>query len=271
MLFVTFQSTSRRRARPGSRKRRTCPSVSIHAPTKGATLHGLDASGCEGSFNPRAHEERDLCHRLDWPTSRGFNPRAHEERDPCSRCASDPWPCFNPRAHEERDVVCRHGLARQCGFNPRAHEERDERREISGDGVARFNPRAHEERDTNDSVNIGGNNSQFQSTRPRRARHSATMASRRRDQVSIHAPTKSATRARQCPVSKCASFNPRAHEERDLRSKRLHGRRQGFQSTRPRRARRSRLAPLSSDSRFQSTRPRRARLRRHAPRAHLEI
>ena len=144
-----------------------------------------------------------------------------------------------------------------------------------------------------------GKQRKFQSTRPRGARPRAdpvVLVGR----VSIHAPTWSATPRASAPTQR-PSFNPRAHVERDERLTHSTNVEKGFQSTRPRGARRSGKlldkilnvsihAPTWSatqlscfctteSERFQSTRPRGARRRRPPrmisypcfnPRAHVE-
>ena len=75
----------------------------------------------------------------------------------------------------------------------------------------------------------------FQSTRPRGARPGNDPSTELLD-VSIHAPTRGATYSR-CLFAYDSGFNPRAHAGRDGLTSflRVHG---GFQSTRPRGARR---------------------------------
>ena len=77
--------------------------------------------------------------------------------------------------------------------------------------------------------------------------------------VSIHAPTRGATRPRPPRPAPPGSFNPRAHEGRDVPVGRTWLRLEVFQSTRPRGARRLAPIPLLGAVKFQSTRPRGAR------------
>ena len=120
----------------------------------------------------------------------------------------------------------------------------------------------------------------FQSTRPRGARHRRKHDELQRNDVSIHAPARGATKkhgeflrstlfqstrprgARQRPQDHPANekgFNPRAREGRDSGVICQSFRSEGFQSTRPRGARRCQKARLTGFCRFQSTRPRGAR------------
>ena len=120
--------------------------VSIHAPTKGATLSREMKLKIRTSFNPRSHEGSDL----PW--------------------TMQAWHCggFNPRSHEGSDRVIALLLRRRNGFNPRSHEGSD-----------------------------------------------YTMDNFRADvQVSIHAPTKGATRV-YLLTTRSIRFNPRSHEGSD--------------------------------------------------------
>ena len=97
---------------------------------------------------------------------------------------------FNSRAHEGRDLVRLAGAAPGGSFNSRAHEGRDPLPRQRRAGRDRFNSRAHEGRDL------------------------LTMYLMALAQVSIHAPTRGATRKTVKPVVR-HGFNSRAHEGRD--------------------------------------------------------
>ena len=79
-----------------------------------------------------------------------------------------------------------------------------------------FNPRAHEGRDSSKWI-TGLPLSVFQSTRPRGARPAVSLCGGSARMVSIHAPTRGATRCLPDPSSPSPGFNPRAHEGRDSR------------------------------------------------------
>ena len=115
------------------------------------------------------------------------------------------------RPRRARLTMCTLLTPRHC-FNPRAHEGRDPIRSPYGVGVSGFNPRAHEGRDL--VLRSAGIVYLFQPTRPRRARR-IRVDGRDATVVSTHAPTKGATKK---PLSTwhCGSFNPRAHEGRDM-------------------------------------------------------
>ena len=55
--------------------------VSIHAPTKGATLSFLASVDFFDSFNPRSHEGSDNESLAYQVRKKGFNPRSHEGSD----------------------------------------------------------------------------------------------------------------------------------------------------------------------------------------------
>ena len=167
--------------------------VSIHAPTRGATRQRVDVSDLRlvSIHAPtRGATGRDANIKLNkWFQS--TRPRGARR-----------WGLSAPRC------------ANRC-FNPRAHAGRDRRPEQRLHRTARFNPRAHAGRDRM-SCATPAPWWQFQSTRPRGARRSTIyVASREQIMVSIHAPTRGATRPRSgCGRSRCC-FNPRAHAGRD--------------------------------------------------------
>jgi len=78
-------------------------SISIHAPTRGATSGNLRLCGGYTDFNPRAHAGRDLGPGRPPLNIRYFNPRAHAGRDDLDDPPLDPVNHFNPRAHAGRD------------------------------------------------------------------------------------------------------------------------------------------------------------------------
>ena len=173
-------------------KVRTVPEksmVSIHAPTRGATPHGVPVATHAGvSIHAPTRGATGTEHRTI--AYRGFNSRAHEGRDkgpefffsrihvsihaptrgatkPNRNCFS--FYCFNSRAHEGRDQHALQLERHAERFNSRAHEGRDPLRVDWRENSGSFNSRAHEGRDERDHN-----------------RHT-------HQQVSIHAPTRGAT------------------------------------------------------------------------------
>ena len=180
-----------------------------------------------------------------------------------------PSPLFQftrPRgARPHKLITCR---ASSC-FNSRAHEGRDAGRMGAHEHCVCFNSRAHEGRDlrrefavvTNVNVSIHA---------PTRGATRASPKDARLLSVSIHAPTRGATwpsRAGVYPGGR--GFNSRAHEGRDSVKVLIFGA-SGFQFTRPRGARPAVFCATCERRKFQFTRPRGARqtfcrtARRHA-------
>ena len=121
-------------------------------------------------------------------------------------------------------------------FNPRAREGRDDSRVTSISFLTKFQstrPRGAR-RATDVMKEIV---EPFQSTRPRGARRGVGLHRAAGVLVSIHAPTRGATRRRPAPCRWRPCFNPRAHEGRDQDNVRIYSSSQRFQSTRPRGAR----------------------------------
>ena len=144
--------------------------ISIHAPTRGATGSPCKSSRHPGHFNPRAHAGRDVA-----------NPQYRSHR-----------PYFNPRAHAGRDL---NENERPCNFlliSIHAPTRGATGRSGSAPRFSlHFNPRAHAGRD---SLVI------FSSNLPL---------------ISIHAPTRGATCFSSMISMRFSYFNPRAHAGRD--------------------------------------------------------
>ena len=166
--------------------------VSIHAPTRGATSICSDFQVTIRCFNPRAYTRRDEGLTVDRLFLSGFNPRAYTRRDP-SRMISRTWAAmvsihaptrgatafrdrrrnrdsgFNPRAYTRRDgnaVIC---VSRRSQFqSTRLHEARQSRK-ADRRSQDRFNPRAYTRRDSNPD-GWHGCHPMFQSTRLHEAR-----------------------------------------------------------------------------------------------------
>ena len=78
-------------------------SVSIHAPTRGATA-ALVAGGASVMFqSTRPRGARRVGRRNRGGYAWCFNPRAHAGRDSMERDGKDVGTSFNPRAHAGRD------------------------------------------------------------------------------------------------------------------------------------------------------------------------
>ena len=140
--------------------------VSIHAPTRGATLDTIRhlLFLC---FNPRAHERRDL-YQTPIVKSTMFQSTRPREARPCliTICFVDC--CFNPRAHERRDSASAMPSRPLLFQSTCPREARPSIAEVT----------------MTDTL--------FQSTRPREARR-VVMPKPLKFHVSIHAPTRGAT------------------------------------------------------------------------------
>ena len=117
--------------------------VSIHAPTRGATRteRGWIATVRFQSTHP--HGVRQSLHRCR-VADKGFNPRTHTGCDgqQPARCLSRT--CFNPRTHTGCDAVRARPNWTPCSFNPRTHTGCDPLRAYSpSTGKRCFNPRTH--------------------------------------------------------------------------------------------------------------------------------
>ena len=119
--------------------------ISIHAPTKGATLQRRTTPGEDWISNPRSHEGsyvlvfchvvRQLCISIHAPTKGA------------TKAVWDVFiykKNFNPRSHEGSDRFC--GIENLCvtDFNPRSHEGSDFRAFANSTTLLYFNPRSHE-------------------------------------------------------------------------------------------------------------------------------
>ena len=86
-----------------SYKNDKCICVSIHAPTRGATVCGFSFLLEFLRFNPRTHEGCDEFPSLLRFDSFCFNPRTHEGCDSFSYALLLKFISFNPRTHEGCD------------------------------------------------------------------------------------------------------------------------------------------------------------------------
>ena len=121
-------------------------SISIHAPTRGATYRSRKSKGISrfqstlprgerprsapfsnrlSDFNPRSHEGSDLLLFLFLLRYYYFNPRSHEGSDNQNWYQYLYCYNFNPRSHEGSDYLCFILTVKLCNFNPRSHEGSD--------------------------------------------------------------------------------------------------------------------------------------------------
>ena len=85
---------------------------------------------------------------------------------------------------------------------------------MSNNRLYHFNPRSHERSDNN-SMCLWYRQFLFQSTLPREERQQTAAADVKREDISIHAPTRGATQKLGIASVKMYDFNPRSHERSD--------------------------------------------------------
>ena len=206
-----FQSTHPRGVRPLRRDAQaTQRAVSIHAPTRGATLF-VRTGDIPCCFNPRTHAGCDAAHRRP-PVVKKFQSTHPRGVRLIFDVEMQPICGFNPRTHAGCDRSARPWRARCPGFNPRTHAGCDSLG-IGRCGSKRVSIHAPTRGATN-HIYIFRATRAFQSTHPRGVRRSRspimaaapgfnprTHAGCDEDgtfeascvSVSIHAPTRGAT------------------------------------------------------------------------------
>ena len=169
------------------------PTVSIHAPTRGATanlVYQINTYNWFQSTRPRGARPDESSMTITFYY--GFNPRAHAGRDTVGITRRQ---CSKVSIHAPtRGATC--GRARSTANDPafQSTRPRGARRALtlSFARPTSFNPRAHAGRDASKCV-VTGPPPVFQSTRPRGARLDGARSRRLASGVSIHAPTRGAT------------------------------------------------------------------------------
>ena len=139
---------------------------------------------------------------------------------------------FNPRSHEGSDYIRRAGNHIRCNFNPRSHEGSDGCSDIA-DQVDYISIHAPT-RGATALIAIGVALYKFQSTLPRGERHFVLLITHTFIYISIHAPTRGATFSTENLVFRGFYFNPRSHEGSDGSQKVSNNLFCLFQSTLPR-------------------------------------
>ena len=144
--------------------------ISIHAPTRGATAQILCYVLDDIDFNPRSHEGSDMCPWIFLYHELNFNPRSHEGSDLCRR-----W-------IRRSIMISIHAPTR--GATCFTHYDFP--------FLLYFNPRSHEGSDRYLLI-IFLLADRFQSTLPRGERPTSTGKTGTTATISIHAPTRGAT------------------------------------------------------------------------------
>ena len=102
-----FQSTLLQEERR-NRIRKDFPEVfiSIHAPTRGATLPAQTAQNIKADFNPRSYKRSDACSGTLRCTHSYFNPRSYKRSDVLCFYCFHLFLNFNPRSYKRSDSIC---------------------------------------------------------------------------------------------------------------------------------------------------------------------
>ena len=146
-------------------------SISIHAPTRGATMPMRWRLCNRIYFNPRSHERSDTGFSMSAHTLKYFNPRSHERSDlyflrcicvvfifqstlPREERLFPCLPIFRPHdifqstlPREERRRLATASADILYHFNPRSHERSDRSLSEASSRISYFNPRSHERSD----------------------------------------------------------------------------------------------------------------------------
>ena len=106
-FLVQFQSTLPREERLGDLQQGILRRISIHAPTRGATLHIRSGSHLCCYFNPRSHERSDYVSVTKYShVSISIHAPTRGATDVVSTVLTTITD-FNPRSHERSDGSCR--------------------------------------------------------------------------------------------------------------------------------------------------------------------
>ena len=148
--------------------------ISIHAPTRGATIVNCVLVSVKPDFNPRSHERSDFKTLLRIRAKLYFNPRSHERSDRLTKSGTQYQRIFQSTLPREERRYLYHDYYAGRNFNPRSHERSDIAKKLGFAGEAisihaptrgateplsatpprsqYFNPRSHERSDDGDQT-----------------------------------------------------------------------------------------------------------------------
>ena len=218
MLFMRyFNPRSREGSDPTAVFLLHFPSISIHAPARGATAGITATQNLSQDFNPRSREGSDTVCSPFVISSQYFNPRSREGSDLPSWCIWSMASIISIHApargatkvtvhfNQNHSNISIHAPARgatyspheikerlQINFNPRSREGSDTIRSHFPSFCCHFNPRSREGSDRR-SPCLFRTRSRFQSTLPRGERPVIFVLSTTIQLISIHAPARGAT------------------------------------------------------------------------------
>ena len=100
--------------------------ISIHAPTRGATVSFYRNFYPHKNFNPRSHERSDISRKIYLQILHNFNPRSHERSDREVITRAQELRQISIHAPTRGATALRSGsLHVLSDFNPRSHERSD--------------------------------------------------------------------------------------------------------------------------------------------------
>ena len=99
--------------------------ISIHAPTRGATSQAFAFVQAMSYFNPRSYKRSDQLSRKLILFASYFNPRSYKRSDLQDFNTKFLHLYFNPRSYKRSDFYC--GICGSCSyhFNPRSYKRSD--------------------------------------------------------------------------------------------------------------------------------------------------
>ena len=123
--------------------------ISIHAPTRGATLSPDNELTKFSYFNPRSHKgsDKDIPYQIQTSLI-----SIHAPTRGATYSANSPMPesiNFNPRSHKGSDINIAYPIRCRIYFNPRSHKGSDQPQISYTLHQGDFNPRSHKGSDSN--------------------------------------------------------------------------------------------------------------------------
>ena len=188
--------------------------ISIHAPTRGATILQTSSRRSSRYFNPRSYKRSDAhCSKSScWRIY--FNPRSYKRSDVRKQGCIWKDKNFNPRSYKRSDVhfLCdshvNHVISIHAPTRGATMQRTSKRRDIS---ISIHAPT----RGATRCKSLFHVLEQFQSTLLQEERPSFSVFPAARSFISIHAPTRGATGDRKDQCFHKTDFNPRSYKRSD--------------------------------------------------------
>ena len=193
--------------------------VSIHAPTRGATLDCVLNHVRDSGFNPRTHTGCDTGLKNTRPTIRSFNPRTHTGCDIFCRCKACSLAfSFNPRTHTGCDSKSAGSLLHLTDVSIHAPTRGATYSAHTGRTLPCLFQSTHPHGVRPLRLGQVSPGEQFQSTHPHGVRRGVVRRICVVCSVSIHAPTRGATCLRRLCSPKVSFQSTHPHGVRRLRT-----------------------------------------------------